>query len=95
MYELCHSIVNMGIYVPLYHTDFNRVGYITRNVIAGSNVVLFLVFLGNLHTEFQSACTNLYSHQKCRGYIFPEASQTFNVLCTLYDSHLTGMKIST
>ena len=38
--------------------------------IAGSMVVLFLVFLRNLHTSLHSGSISLHSHQKCKKILF-------------------------
>ena len=45
-------------------------GYLPSSGIAGSMVVLFLVFLRNLHTSLHGDCISLHSHQECKKVLF-------------------------
>ena len=61
-----------------------------RNEIVGSYGIFF--FLRNSHTVLHSGCTNLHSHQQCKGVPFSSHPLQHLVLVDFWIAILTGMK---
>ena len=61
--------------------------------LLGHMVLLFLVFVRNLHTVFLSSCINLHSHQQCKSIPFsPHPLQHLWLVVFWISAILTGMK---
>ena len=58
-----NAAVNKGLHIYLFKLVF-LFGYIPKSGVAASYVNSIFNILSNLHTDFQSVCTNLYSHQQ-------------------------------
>jgi len=63
-----------------------------RNEIAESNNSSTFSFLWNLHTAFHTGCTNLHSHEQCKGSFSPHLFKHLLFIDNLMIVILTGVK---
>ena len=85
------AAMNTGVHVSFRIVIFS--GYMSSSGIAVSYGSFIPSFQRNLHTAFDSECSNLHSHQLCKGVPFsPHSLQHLLLLIVLIIAILTEMR---